>query len=321
MDYYSSWKEVEGKKAPYTKAVVLKGVILKDENRSTSFDDIEKSALHTLAKHLDTTKFYRIKSGVIGSRDTISFSDEYNKQQVEKRRKKNNYTAPAHKNLSSVKGKISVFNHYKANLKHVIFSFINKPELYQYTYLRTTYIDDDLVYVLEFSPKKSKAKHVGSIYVSHEDFAVLRVDYALAKGKNMSGINLKLLLGIKVFENVHQGTLLFKKNTHSNKYYLHYSSQEEGQYFYINRPLKLIEINKKRRERELLSLDMKVEGNSVDKTEYLNMEVQPVSETTLEGIEEKEFDYQILKNYNPAIWRGYNVIEPLEELKNFKTLE
>ena len=249
-DYYSRMKEVEGKNIPATKAIVIKGVILKDENRSTSFDDIEKSALHTLTKHLDTTKFYRIKSGLIGSRDTISFSEEYNKQQAEKRRKKNKSKVPTHKNLSNVKNKIFFFNHYNANLRHSNFSFVNKPELYKYTYVSTIYIDDELVYVLEFSPKKSKAKHVGKIYISHQDYAVLRVDYALAEGKNLNGINLKLLLGIKVFENVHRGTLLFKKNTNTNKYYLHYSSQEEGQYFYINRPLKLIEINKNRRERE-----------------------------------------------------------------------
>lgn len=320
-DYYSRMKEIEGKNIPATKAIVIKGVILKDENRSTSFDDIEKSALHTLTKHLDTTKFYRIKSGLIGSRDTISFSEEYNKQQAEKRRKKNKSKVPTHKNLSNVKNKIFFFNHYNANLRHSNFSFVNKPELYRYNYVNTTYIDDELVYVLDFSPKKSKAKHIGKIYISHQDYAVLRVDYALAEGKNLNGINLKLLLGIKVFENVHRGNLLFKKNTNTNKYYLHYSSQEEGQYFYINRPLKLIEINKNRSERELLSFNIKVEGNVIDKTEYLNMEVQPITESEFESIQEKEFDYQIHKSYNPNIWKGYNVIEPLEELKNFKTVE
>lgn len=321
LDYYFTWKKNdENKKGGYSKAEVIKGIVLKDENRSTSFDDIEKSALELLTKHLDTTKFYRIKSGLIGSRDTISFSEEYNRQQTEKRRKKNNYKAPEHKNLSNIKGKIG-FTQSKANLKHPDFSFINKPELYYYSYTGATYIDDQLVYVLEFKPKKSKAKHIGKIYISEEDFAVLKVDYTLADGKRMGGINLKLILGVKAFDNVHQGTLIFTQNPNSKKYYLLYSSQESGQYFYINRPLKLIEINKNRKERELLSFNVKVEGNTSEKTEYLNMGVQSVSEKDLDAIKEKEFEYQILKKYDPSIWKGYNIIEPLEEMKNFKTTE
>src|SRR5690606_23199375 len=68
LDYYFTWKKNdENKKGGYSKAEVIKGIVLKDENRSTSFDDIEKSALELLTKHLDTTKFYRIKSGLIGS--------------------------------------------------------------------------------------------------------------------------------------------------------------------------------------------------------------------------------------------------------------
>lgn len=320
LDYHLSTKEFEGKKIRYAKAEAIKGVKMKDQNRSTSIDDIEKSALNLLTQHLDTTKFYRIKSGLIGSRDTISFSEKYNKQQEEKRRIKHNHKVPEHKNLTNAKGRLaSVFS--RSNPKNNELSFINKPEIYKYSFVESTYIDEQMVYVLDFQPKKSKAKHTGKIYISEDDLAVVRVDYDLAEGKKMGGINLKLLLGVKIFENVHKGTIIYKKNPNSKKYYPHYFAQEDGQYFYINRPLKLIEINKKRKERELLSFDVKVEGNTSEKTEYLNMEVKSVNKEILDAITEKDFEYEIHNAYNPNTWKGYNVIEPIEEMKKFKSVE
>jgi hypothetical protein len=48
-----------------------------------------------MLQHLDSTKYYRVKSGLFGSRDTISLRKDYNKKKWIKRKKKAiNYLLP-----------------------------------------------------------------------------------------------------------------------------------------------------------------------------------------------------------------------------------
>lgn len=49
--------------------------------------------------------------------------------------------------------------------------------------------------------------------------------------------------------------------------------------------------------------------------------MQDISTSDYEALQEQEFEYQILKKYDSNIWKGYNVIEPLEEMKRFEVVE
>src|SRR5690606_511846 len=185
--------------------------------------------------------------------------------------------------------------------KNAQLDFVTQTQIYTYSFEGVSFFDDEMVYIIAFQPRKKKAKFTGKLYVSETDYAVVRADYQLAEGKRLGGINLKLILGIKAFENLSQGTLLFRKNPDSEKYYLLYASQEEGQYFYVNRPLKFIELTDS--NREVVAFDIKVEGDNRYKTEYLNMAVQKITEADVNAIKEKEFHYQTLKKYDPNIWK------------------
>ena len=78
---YYSVKTKKAEKSVFTsKLDVLKATLLKNEGESTSLDDLEKKGKTLMLQHLDTTKFYRIKSGLIGSRDTISLRKDFNKK-------------------------------------------------------------------------------------------------------------------------------------------------------------------------------------------------------------------------------------------------
>ncbi|MBU2061329.1 MAG: carboxypeptidase-like regulatory domain-containing protein, partial [Bacteroidetes bacterium] len=79
-NYYSVKTKKSDKFVFTSKLDVLKATILKNEGQSTSLEDLEKKGKELMLKHLDTTKFYRFKSGLIGSRDTISFSEEFNRK-------------------------------------------------------------------------------------------------------------------------------------------------------------------------------------------------------------------------------------------------
>ena len=197
------------------------------------------------------------------------------------------------------------------------FNFIDNHELYDYKYEGAKYSsDNDFIYVVSFKPRKSKAKYVGKLYISESDFAVLRVDYNLAEGKKEGGFNMKLLLGVKSLENVSNGTIIYKKSPSDNGYHLQYVSQETGQYIYLNRPLKFIELTDE--EKDVVAFDLKLEANQREKIEFLNIARSEIDHADVEKIKEEEFNFIKLKAYDASIWKNYIAIEPLAEMKQFK---
>jgi len=198
------------------------------------------------------------------------------------------------------------------------FDFIQNHDYYEYKYEGAKYSsDNEFIYVISFKPDRNKAKYEGKLYISENDFAVLRVDYKLAEGKKEGGFNMKLLLGVKVLENMSNGTIIYKKSPSGNGYHLHYVSQETGQYIYINRPVKFIELTNKDDE-DIVAFDIKLEANQREKNEFLNISRSEIEHEDVEKLTEEEFNYIKLKSYDPNIWKNYIAIEPLAEMKQFK---
>jgi hypothetical protein len=310
-NYYSVKTKKADKFVFTSKLAVLKATVLKNEGESTSLDDVEKEAKNLMLQHLDTTKYYRFKSGLIGSRDTISLRKDFNNK-PEKDKVVKNQLAAAKSNLNS-------FMYENNFLNNKRFDFIQKPELYDYTYEGTTYTNEnEFAYILSFKPRKSKAMYVGKLYVSETDYAVLRTEYVLEEGEKLSNFNMKFLLGIKVSENVSKGTIIYKKRTEDDSYYMQYAATETGNYFYLNRPLKLIELTSS--EKDILALDFKIEANTRYKTEFLNISRSEISQAAIEKVKEEDFKYINIKSYDPKIWKDYNAIEPLQEMKQFKAV-
>ncbi len=309
-NYYTS-KTKKGDKFLYTtKLEVIKAAKLKNENSSVSLDELQKSATTIMLTHLDSTKFYRIKSGLFGSRDTISLRKDYNKKKNKNKQSQ----------LNSTKMNLSTFLYENSMLNKTKFDFIHDLELYEYSYEGAKYSsENEFVSIISFKPKRSKAKYTGKLFISETDFAVLRVDYNLAEGKKVSGFNMKFLLGVKSMENISNGKIIFKRNPNGNDYFIHYASKETGQYIYVNRPLKFIELTDK--EKDIVAFDLKVEANTKEKIEFLNINQSEVTETTIEKYAEEDFKYIKLKSYDPKIWKDYISIEPLEEMRQFKSLE
>lgn len=307
-NYYKAAKYDTPAHAP--KLEVIKAIKLKDENRSTSIDDLEKTAGKLLFKHMDSTKYYRVKSGFFGSRDTISLRKDFDK-------KRNHINTSL---IANTKSTLMSFIAKNTPLQSSKLNFINQPELYEYTYEGAIYSNEnEFIYVLNFKPRKSKAKYTGKLYVTEADYAVVRADYTLEEGKTLSGFNLKFLLGVKTSENVSKGTLIYKPNPNGIGYHLHYASVEDGEYFYINRPLKFIELTDE--DKDVLALDLKIETTMSDKTEFLNMSRSEITEAAFEKVKEIDFKYVLLKGYDPKIWKDYSAIEPLEEMKQFRIVE
>ena len=56
------------------------------------------------------------------------------------------------------------------------FNFILKPNKYTFSEPELNFIGEDLVYVINCSPKKSD-KFKGTLYINADDFAVIRLDF------------------------------------------------------------------------------------------------------------------------------------------------
>lgn len=304
-NYYTKYKQADGKFVMESKLEVLKATKLQDENRATDMDALQKGFGKIVLQHLDTTKFYRIKSGWFGSKDTISLRKGF----ATKNQKKKSQ-------INSEKSTLTSFmkENNPANAK---LDFITNHKDYDFEYEGALYsAQQTFVYVLSFKPRKGKAKYSGKVYISENDYAIVRADYNLVNGKTLGGINLKMVLGVKASENVSNGTLIYKQNPDDSGYYLQYASVEDGQYVYLNRPLKFIELTKE--EKDVVAFDIKIELNTVNRFEFLNMERTNTTETSFDQHTEKDFAFIPLKKYNPELWKEYNVIEPLAEMKRFK---
>jgi hypothetical protein len=79
----------------------LKATKLKNEGSAASSDELEKG-LNMMLQHLDSTKYYRVKSGLFGSRDTISLRKDYNKKkEMDKTKEKSNQLSVTKANLDA----------------------------------------------------------------------------------------------------------------------------------------------------------------------------------------------------------------------------
>jgi hypothetical protein len=288
---------------------VIKGVKFKDERYTTSTDELEKIFTDIVLKHLDTTKYYRVKSGMIGSRDTVSLKKEPKKKSKSEKKPDR---------VAGLKSSLDQFYRESSPL-FPDFEFIHDPEIYDYKYDGAVFSPEgELVYVIKFTPARRKALYSGKMYVSATDFGLARIDYKMVSGKKKEGINLKLVLGIKFAENLAKGTLLYKREP-GEPYYLQYGSIESGVYFYLHRPVKFIELAKI--DRDVVAFDLKVEGDTYSKVELLNLTHEDLSAVGYADAREPQFEYINIKKYDPELWKEHVAIEPVEEMRRLQIVD
>ncbi|MCG2611457.1 carboxypeptidase-like regulatory domain-containing protein [Flavobacterium sp. SM15] len=310
--YYGKKTSKENKTFFVPKLEVIKATNISGNESASSLEDMEDIGTSIILKHLDTTKFYRVKSGLFGSRDTISLSKTYNDKKNKKKKELSK--------LQNSKNHIQSFLQQQ-RLDNKKMEFISDSEAYNYQFAGKIYneAEDEIIYIIKFSPKKNRALYNGTLYVKESDYAVVKCNYNLEEGKKVSGFNLKLILGVKAAENAGSGTLIFKKDPESKSYYLQYAYEETGNYFYINRPLKFIELTNQ--EKDVVALDIKIEGNSINKTELLNISSSEITENEFDNYKEADFNFIQLKRYDPKIWQNHVSLEPLEEMKQYHVTE
>lgn len=291
---------------------VVKATKLIDTKNSISVDRIQKRAQDIFLTYLDTTKTYKLKTGLLKIEDSLSLNDGDGK-----RNDKNEEVSALEYDTSNLKDKSHEHLHISQIYDGTTLRNLLDNDLYDYEYINSTMFNGELVHMIAYEPRRSKAKLEGMLFISDDSYAVIKADYKYAKGKRGEKLNLKLLLGIKFVENVKEGTIIFTRD--EDYYQPKYIKEETGSYFYVNRPLKFIENSPSRRK---VGFKFLIEGNNRNKSELLIVSQSDLDTQTFDEFSELEkTPYERLKAYDPTIWENYTSLEPLQEMKTFKAKE
>ncbi len=304
------------------KLAIIKASRLYDKEKEISTKNFEKRLKEIAQKHIKRDSYFKIKSGWIGGKadlDSAFFDDEELRQsealteaqkEVEEKRK----TAF----LKNNKREISRLVKDDFLSKDSKLNFIQKSGKYEFEMEDYTFLNDDFVCKLTFTPK-NKADFEGVIYVNTSDFAILRVDY-----KNVQSLRKVKLLGVSYNQYLKSGTLIYSQNEEGN-YLLRYAESKEGSKIGMDRPLMIIEKNKQtkgRRKQNELDADIHLVLVDETKQELVVFDAQQISKSEFENFKENPQVAPVyLPKYDPDFWKDYNIIEPNQAIRNFKIIE
>lgn len=305
------------------KMAILKASRLYDKQNEITFENYEERFNQIIRKHVKRDSYFKIKSGWFGTKEEIDSSffeneqvDEETAEFIQEKKERE-----AKRKVNFLKYRKSTIHKFENNnflAEDNALNFIEKSRKYDFVLLDFAYLNNEFVYAISFKPKRS-ADFEGTMYVNTQDFAVVRVDY-----KNVKPLRKFGLLGISLNEYLKEGTIIFQKNS-TEKYTLKYADESYGQQVGIKRPIKIIEKNKHvkgRRKQNELSGDIHFIVQNIQKKELIVFETTPISEADFTNFtEEPNVSPTYLPQYDPEFWKGYNIIEPNQAIKDFKIIE
>ena len=312
-DFYSKTNTDE------TKLTLIKASKLYDKNSDATSEALQEKFTNILKKNIKQDSYLKIKSGWFGTKmqvDSIlpkekSIEDSLKNKLKQKRNEQKYYFAARKNTLSRMMKKLFFDEDSKINV-------IDKSNRYEFTLKGVIDFQDELAYVINYKPKRSE-DFKGTLYINTIDFAVLRIDY-----ESVAAVYDRLfnMLGVNINHLKYKGTAVFSKDT-TQQYSLKYASHTNISSAKINRPLTIIEKNKHvkgRRKQNELKLDMHIHSITVDKREIVVFDATNVNnfDTVKEN---KDIKIQYFSKYNAAYWKGYNIIEPNQAIKEFQAVE
>ncbi|MGJ8733574.1 MAG: carboxypeptidase-like regulatory domain-containing protein [Cellulophaga sp.] len=302
----------------------IKACKLYDEKSELDINNLEEKFNEIIKDNVRPDSYFKIKSGIFSTKvdakemgvatikkDSTELKKQLDKRKEEERIRNENFANHRKHTIGRQFENLFYMEDAKLNV-------ISKPGRYNFTIKDYTYWGNAPVYILNFEPKRGE-DYKGTMYINADDFAVIRIDYQ----------NVKMLKSIKLFgisyqEHLANGKMIFAKNE-NNTYDLQYLEGETGSKSGINRPLKIIEKNKivkgKNRQNELyVKLDMAF--TNVVKYEIVVFDAEPITKSTFTNFEEnKDIKPKHLRKYDPEFWKGYNIIEPNQAIKEFTAVE
>ena len=256
-----------------------------------------------LKENIKSDSYFKIKSRLFGADMTIdglhemdsTSTDFISKKNKEDLERKKNFAGNQKNTINNIYSKL--FFNEDSN-----FDFILKPKKYSFSKPELNFIGDDLVYIIECTPKGG-SKYKGTLYINSDDFAVIRLDF-----KNIKPLFKFKLLGVAYNQYLRQGKLLLSKFD-NEKYNLSYAQINSRQTFSIDRPIRLIEKNKNvkgRRKQNEISFKLDTAFDQEFNTEIQVFESVNISVDTFEKIkEENKVLPEFLNEFTTNFWEEF----------------
>jgi len=260
--------------------------------RGEVLESITKKMENAFKNELKSDSYFKIKSGIFGGNfdlDGLEEIDSTNTESLKKFEKKE-----INEKDDFANSQMRTINRLYNSLffeKDSYLNFILKPNKYIFSEPKIDFLGNDLVYIIEATPK-TRGKYSGTLYINTDDFAVVRIDF-----KNIKPIyNLKLL-GVFVNIYLRDGKMILSKFK-NKKYSLSYFKMNSGRRVGFDRPLKLIEKNKNvkgRRKQNQISFRTDIIFDEKTTTELQVFESKKISKEEFENIKNKN---QVLPEYS-----------------------
>ncbi len=291
---------------------IEKAAELYDKNNEGSMEALSAKLERIFRENVKPNSYLKIKSGWFGQKVEIDsiFDSSEDKADLE-----NEAIDDGNKHfLSSKKSQLHDLYSELFYNDDTKLNFIAKSNRYEFSLKGYTAIEDEGVYVIGFSPKRSEDFR-GTIYVNIEDFAVMRIDY-----ENVNSLKRIKLLGFSYEEITYKGTTIFSKGS-NNKYDLRFIDKVFGRKMGVRRPLSVIEKNKYvkgRRKQNELSMELDIVNFNTEKYELVVFDSELISTGEFSNsVENETVKATYLSSYNPEFWEGYDIMEPNKAIREF----
>lgn len=288
----------------------IKVVRLNDKNVA-DLEQMEKVFTNLFANTKEN-EYWKIKSGIIGGKiDTEITEPDTDIDSL----------SDFHKN------NLSVTNYAERlqNRFNTIFEdkkkwdFLHNTSNYEYTLVGGTKVNNEDVYIIDFKPK-NKGEFLGKLYIATSTFALVKADFKYDEGK--TGTNVQLF-GVGYTINQIDISIYFEKQ--GNNYELKYFAQKTGNRVSFDRNVSLI----KKRERFLVDKklnEIKVGLNMISREESsfeaIVIHQENIPSSTYEKLTPPNYFKMIyVDQFNDNIWKGYDILEPTKQMRDYKKIE
>ena len=303
---------------------LIKASELYDKSMELDFEVLEEKFNKIMQENVKTDSYFKIKSGLFGTKvdademfdsevdstDVAALNNELEDKKKEKEERKKFFAKYKRQTIGNLFENLPVFEDTDYN---VIF----KPGRYELALDDFTYLGDAAVYVISFTPKRSE-DFKGKLFINSDDFALIRMDF-----ENVKPLRDFSLLGVSLKEYLAAGKIIFTKGD-TQKYHLSYYDINKGIRAGFRRPLKIIEKNKNvKGRRKQNEISMKVDAAFGNRNRY---ELLVFDETTINSAQYDSFKEnnevlpKYMPNYDPEFWKGYDIIEPNQAIKEFTSI-
>jgi len=267
------------------------------------------SVFDNMFRDTQEKEYWKVKSGVFGHKIDVDDSE----------RSEDDTLKDNERRLSFFSRRQEYNLHFRLMDDKDDWEFLYKTGKYDYSLAGGTKVNGEEVYIIDFKPK-SGGVYTGRIYVSLENYALIKADYEYARGKSGTDFH---LLGVGYTENVFKGSIYFEKK--EDKYILKYLSRKIGSYVSFNRNVVLL----KKRKRFLFDKtlnEIKVGVNLTVKSEQsievLVLNDKEISEKQFSGFKQKDkMEIIYVDQFDDNLWKGFSIIEPIEQMREYKKQE